>query len=198
MLNVAAHHGDIDLFDHLVARGADPSRSNALHYAASCKDAVKANAMITHLIETYHLDPNASDSCGGLNDFVNMPGGLGPPCWNPLDHAVSNGNFLAAEALLKFGADPSNSIYEAIEQEQGPAVKFLLEAGADCSKGLHRAVIRDFLEGAELCLQYGADPADAERHDKELVDEPEDYGLPPCLRYKGMAPEMRKLLDEWK
>lgn len=191
VLNVAAHRGDIDIFDHLVARGADPSRSNALHYAATCKDAVKAAAMITHLIETYHLDPNASDSCGGLNELANLPGSFGASCWDPLNHAVSKGNFPAAEALLKFGADPSNSIHEAIEQEQGPAVKFLLEAGADCSKGLHKAVTQDFLEGAELCLQYGADPADAERHDKELADDPE--GL-----YKGMTPEMKKLLDEWK
>jgi ankyrin repeat protein len=106
VLNVAAHHGDTDLFDHLVARGADPSRSNALHYAASCKDAVKATAMITHLIETYHLDPNASDSCGGLNELANLPGGFGDPYRDPLNHAVSKGNLPAVEALLNFGADP--------------------------------------------------------------------------------------------
>jgi hypothetical protein len=75
VLNVAAHHGVLDLFDHLVARGADASRSNALHYAASCQDAVKATAMIIHLIETYHRDPSASDSCGRLNELVNLPGG---------------------------------------------------------------------------------------------------------------------------
>ena len=191
VLNVAAHHGDIDLFDHLVARGADPSRSNALHYAASCKNAVKATAMITHLIETHHLDPNASDSCGGLNELLDLPGGLGDPYRNPLDYAVSGGNLPAVEALLKFGADPSNFIDEAIEEKQAPAVKILLEAGADCSKSFPRAVTTDFLEGAELCLQYGADPADGERYGKELADDPH------CM-YKGMTPEMRKLLDEWK
>ena len=191
VLNVAAHRGDIDIFDHLVARGADPSRSNALHYAATCKDALKANAMITHLIEKYHLDPNASDSCGGLNELLDLPGGLGDPYRNPLDYAVSRGNLPAAEALLKFGADPSNSIYEAIEEYQAPAVKILLEAGADYSKSFPRAVTTNFLEGAELCLQYGADPADGERYDKELADDPH-------CKYDGMTPEMRKLLDEWK
>jgi ankyrin repeat protein len=191
VLNVAAYHGDIDLFDHLVARGAAPSRSNALHYAASCKNAVKATAMITHLIETYHFDPNASDSCGGLNELLDLPGGLGDDERYPLDFAVSGGTLPAVEALLKFGADPSNSIREAIEEKQATAVKILLEAGADCSKSFPRAVTKNFLEGAELCLQYGADPADAEHHDKELAEDPH------CM-YEGMTPEMRKLLDEWK
>jgi len=79
----------------------------------------------------------------------------------------------------------------AIEEEQAPALKILLEAGADCSKGLPGAVTQNFPEGAELCSQYGADPADGERYDKELADDPH------CM-YKGMTSEMRKLLDEWK
>jgi ankyrin repeat protein len=113
------------------------------------------------------------------------------PYRNPLDYAVSGGNLPTAEALLKFGADPSNSIDEAIEEKQAPALKILLEAGADCSKSFPRAVTTKFLEGAELCLQYGVDPTDGERYDKELADDPH------CM-YKGMTPEMRKLLDEWK
>jgi hypothetical protein len=51
VLNNAATLGDIDLFDYLVSRGADPSKSIALHAAARCPDPVKTKAMILHLVD---------------------------------------------------------------------------------------------------------------------------------------------------
>lgn len=100
VLNETAAAGDIELFDYLVSRGAKPSQSNALHHAVGCKDAAKGVAMISHLIDTYHLDVNADDSCGGLNELVQYSMHSG----SPLYCAVTSGNVAAAGVLLKNGA----------------------------------------------------------------------------------------------
>jgi len=100
VLNEAAASGDIALFDHLVARGAKPSRSNALHFATRCHDANKVVAMISHLIKKCDLDVNADTSCGGLNEFLEFE----PSPGSPLNHAVIASNAAAADALLRYGA----------------------------------------------------------------------------------------------
>jgi hypothetical protein len=164
VLNTAAIHGDIELFDDLVARGAESSGGNALHKAALCKEPLKTVAMITHLIEKHHRDPNADDSCGGLNELVGWDVCTG----NPHNYAVCRSNIPAAEVLLKYGANPPNSLPTAVGKRQAPAVKLLLEAGAEILYSLGLAVTQNFIEGAELCLQYGGDPADGELRDKEL------------------------------
>jgi hypothetical protein len=74
VLNKAAAQGNIEMFDHLVGRGADPSRSITLHTATQCEDPVKTVAMITHLIEKYRFDVNADEECGGLrSSFGSLP-----------------------------------------------------------------------------------------------------------------------------
>jgi hypothetical protein len=55
VLNRAGAYGDTDLFDHLVARGAKPSHSIALHHTASSERAI---SMIAHLIDKYHFNIN--------------------------------------------------------------------------------------------------------------------------------------------
>jgi ankyrin repeat protein len=187
VLNTAALHGDIDLFDHLVSRGADPSRSNALHHAALCKDSGKAIEMISHLIEKHNFDLEAEDGCGGLQELAGWA--VDDPYGSPLNYAACRGNIQAMEALLKYGADPSKSLSMAMNHKQGPVVKFLLEAGAKDTESFGIAVTEDYLEGAELCLQHGADPADGEMYDKETLQ---------IAEYDGMSADMRKLLDDWK
>jgi ankyrin repeat protein len=184
VLNAAAVYGDIDLFDYLVARGAKASQSNALHHAGRSNNAA---AMIPHLINTYHLDVNAHDSCGGLNELVK---------WDvtqhgsPLNYAVYYRNVPAAEVLLKYGANIGDACAIAIEKKSAPAVKLLLDAGADPSRGLGIAITQGFLEGAQLCLEYGGDIAIGEARDEYHAG----FGGP----YTGMSSEMRKLLDVWK
>jgi hypothetical protein len=183
VLNEAAAYGDIELFDYLVARGAKPSRSNALHNASGSKNSV---VMITHLIDTYHLDVNAGDECGGLNELVK---------WNttpgsPLNYAIQASNTSAAEVLLKYSAKIGHACEFAIKYQNPPAVKLLLDAGADPSEGLGNAITSDYFEGAQLCLEHGGDIAIGEARDKMVA------GL--GGRYTGMSSEMRKLLDEWK
>lgn len=161
VLNAAAARGDIDTFDYLVSRGAQPSRSIALHTATKCKDPSKTIAIITHLIEKYHLDPNADDTCNGLVNTVTPHLSDGPP----LNWAVVWNNIPAVELLLKHGADPSmgNTLIVALLAQQKfeypttPAIELLLEAGADATEGYLLAVQNDNLEAAEICLKYGAD-----------------------------------------
>lgn len=105
ILNEAAASGDIDFFDHLVARGAIPSWSNALHHASRCSDSVKVVAMIRHLVKKYDLDVNADPSCGGLNELVEIEGSPGPP----LNYAVTAFNLPAANTLLECGAKIGNA-----------------------------------------------------------------------------------------
>lgn len=183
VLNKAAGRGDIELFDQLVARGAKPSRSIALHNAACSQN---AGAMITHLIEKYDFDVNADDGCGGLNELVQ---------WNvtpkfPLSYAASMSNLPAIETLLKYGALVGEAWSYAIKHKNASVLKLLLDAGADASKSLAVAITKDYLEGARLCLEYGGDIAAGEVRDKMVAGFGDSY--------TGMSSEMRKLLDEWK
>lgn len=118
VLNEAAASGDIDLFDHLVARGAKPPRSNALHHATRCKDSNKVVAMISHLIEKYDLDVNADPRCGGLNELVEFDYSPG----SPLNCAVAASNVAAADTLIKYGANIGN----AEELTNSPEMKKVL------------------------------------------------------------------------
>jgi len=187
VLNETAKYGDIELFDYLVARGASPSKSNALHYAALCKDQAKVVAMITHLVDTYHLDVDGNEECGGLNELIK-----GDSLLYPLDYAVSPlGTIPAAEILLRKGAKIGDAWATAIKYKQAPALKLLLDAGADASKALVYTLDQDDLEGAKICIKYGGDIARAELRDKERTDDT-------TFIYNGMSDEMRKLLDEYK
>lgn len=52
VLNVIATNGDdIQLFDHLISRGANPHRSMALHRASKCQDPGKSIVMIDYLLD---------------------------------------------------------------------------------------------------------------------------------------------------
>ncbi|KAH6666253.1 hypothetical protein B0J14DRAFT_604506 [Halenospora varia] len=107
VLNRAAALGDIPMFDHLVIRGAIPSRSIALHTASKCKDSSQAGAMVYHLVQKYNLDVNADDLCRGLRWFHSL--GNGPPdSGSPLACAVKNRSVGAVKALLECGADVEN------------------------------------------------------------------------------------------
>ncbi|TVY93162.1 hypothetical protein LAWI1_G000864 [Lachnellula willkommii] len=184
VLNAAAAHGDIDLFNHLVSRSAKPHHSNALHNAVRSKNAV---AMVTHLVETYHLDVTASDVCNGLNE-LDLVGLKDTPKY-ALSYALRACNTPAAEVLLKYGAKIREALSYAITSQNISAVKLLLDAGADPSDGLCDAIVRDYLEVAQLCLEYGGDVAAGEARDQLVAG----FGG----SYSGMSNEMRELLDEW-
>jgi hypothetical protein len=56
--------------------------------------------MIAHLVDVHHLDVNASDSCGGLNELVEWQDS---PV-SPLNYAVTYSNLPAVETLFKYNA----------------------------------------------------------------------------------------------
>lgn len=161
VLNEAASRGDIAMFDHLVSRGAIPSRSIALHTASKCKDFTQSKAMITHLVKKYNFDVNADDLCNGLRWF-NSLGPSAPESGSPLACAVARENVGAVEALLECDADVENYcgfpgasydmkcqgikglvLRDAIEQGSKEIVKLLLAAGADALAGYTRVVALD-------------------------------------------------------
>ncbi|KAH8803451.1 ankyrin repeat-containing domain protein [Xylogone sp. PMI_703] len=184
VLDLAAAKGNIDLFDYLVARGAKFAQSNALVRATASQNAA---AMITHLVDTYHFDVNASDECGGLNEQAPW---IVTPVY-PLNYAVTYDNIPAIETLLKYGADIQWADSIAIGKKNIPALKLLLEAGADPSRNLCYTIRKDFLEGAQLCLEYGGDITLAKVYyeEEEAKYNHTDF---------EMSNEMEKLLDEWK
>jgi hypothetical protein len=77
VLNNVSANGDIALFDHLVARGADPHRSLALHSVSRCKDPAKTKAMIFHLLDVHHMPIEANNE--DLRDYFHASGDSGMP-----------------------------------------------------------------------------------------------------------------------
>jgi ankyrin repeat protein len=189
VLNKAAALGDIELFDHLVARGADPSRSIALHTATQCEDQVKAAAMVTHLIKKHGFDVESDEGCGGLRDFFSsFPEQEG----TPLNFAARYHNTAAAEVLLKNGAASQPlPLLTAVNKKATSILKLLLDAGADPMHGLEAATSCNNLEAAELCLEYGADPVQAEQYQSVRLSDP-------GIMVDEMSSEMKNLLSEWK
>ncbi|KAK9797889.1 putative Ankyrin repeat-containing protein [Seiridium cardinale] len=157
VLNNAAALGDVDLFDYLVSRGAEPGKSIALHTASHCLDPAKVKAMIAHLIEKYDFDPNADDNPTGMRLLGMMSDDTGVP----LDFAVRFKNIAAVEALLQHGADPNVRDHLPLREAVAlgwAATKPFLEAGADANVALSKAVETGELQIAKLCIEHKADP----------------------------------------
>lgn len=55
VLNNIAKNGDIELFDHIVFRGANPLRSTALHAVSLCRNVEKMATLIDHLLDHHHM-----------------------------------------------------------------------------------------------------------------------------------------------
>ncbi|XXH00073.1 hypothetical protein Hte_006415 [Hypoxylon texense] len=213
VLNNAAASGDIETFDYLVSRGANPLRSLALHHATRCRDPEKTKAMINHLLNKHHLDINACGDSLGLHEFeffIHGDDGAALKC------AVAHRNMAAIEELLKNGADPdgadpngkvprqyttSRAIGDCLHSGWLPALKPLLEGGANSTSALFTAISESNIEAARICLECGADPVRAEERDQLKVKDAEkraaEYGAEED-DYKGMNDEMRRLLRDWK
>ena len=167
LLNKVAADGDIDLFDYLVSRGADASRSLALHTASKFQDPEKSRAMVCNLLDRHNMDINVNDRT--FRDTFNGVSDQG----SPLCSAVIHRNLAVVQELLNRGASSSKPGFRPVSYavESGgflPALEPLLRAGADPTKALVMSVRCTNLEAAETCLEFGADPASA------LVDAIED------------------------
>lgn len=157
VLNNIAARGDIDLFDHIVKRGADPHRSLALHCASKCQDYEKSTAMIDHLLDVHNMDIEADNE--RLRDFFHAAGDSG----TPLKCAVYYHNLPAVRRLLERGANPRKALYTTIDNVISapwePALEPLLDAGASADDALEHAVDHLNFEAAKICVAKGADAA---------------------------------------
>lgn len=154
VLNRVAARGNVELFDHLVSRGADPSRSLALHCASECKDPVKTIVMIDHLLDTYHFDIEA-DSRQFLETGPRADHGT------PLRCAVHHHNIDAVRHLLERGADSESALRFAaggtiaIHRGWLPGLDALFDAGANVDRAFDHAVHCLKIDAAKACLDRG-------------------------------------------
>ncbi|PIA92164.1 hypothetical protein CB0940_09973 [Cercospora beticola] len=162
ILNGSAANADVELFDHLVSRGAEPARSLALHYTSKCKVPESAVTILSHLLDVYDMDIHADTD--DLRNFFHDS----PDSGTPLCSAIYYKNLAVVEALLKRGADPdrcgatghlptSKAMGDALFEGFLPALAPLLDAGADPTLALRHAVKRGNVDCAKVCLGYGAD-----------------------------------------
>ena len=160
VLNNIAKNGDIELFDHIVSRGADPLRSTALHAVSLCRNDGKMAAMIDHLLDHHHMDIEADNE--KLRDVFQVL----PDSGSPLVCAIYHENVAAVQKLLDRGANPKGSGRTPVTQSIGhyffsgflPALDPLLDAGADVDHAFRYAVCRNNAEAAKMCFERGADP----------------------------------------
>ena len=155
VLNRIAATGDIELFDHVVSRGADPKRSIALHRASKCRDPEKAIAMIDHLLDEHHMDIEAK-----TEDFRTLIDSLDNG--TPLTCAVYYKNLATVKHLLARGARPTPAVNQAVGiwaiPPFLPALGPLFDAGIDPDDILRLVVYTNNIEAARLCIEAGANP----------------------------------------
>jgi ankyrin repeat protein len=164
VLNRAASQGNVELFEHLVHRGADPSRSLALHRVSECNDSAKSAAMIDYFLDKHQFDIEADNR-------QLLKTGPRPDFGTPLHVAIYNKNIDAVSYLLKRGADPESGVDIAIGSSvimsEGwlPALDALLDAGANVDDAFDRAVDSLQVEAAKACLSRGTvSPSMIESH----------------------------------
>ncbi|KAI1084834.1 hypothetical protein F5B20DRAFT_222815 [Whalleya microplaca] len=190
VLNEAAAQGNMEMFDYLVSRGADPSQCLALHYATLYKpqDPTQVELNIAHLLQRYNYDVNGDDACNGLvklSDFT-YTGRDGPP----LRWAVYHHNVPAIESLLRHGAEASAALLVAVESDDLDALKLLLGAGGDATDACRIAATRSKTDATLICLEHGADPNPALVYDAKLTEAESTY--------KPMTGAIKALLKDSK
>jgi ankyrin repeat protein len=164
LLNNTVASGDIDLFDHLVRRGADTSLCTALHAASRCPDGPTSIAMVRYLLDKHNMDINRDND--DLRHFEHDSQDAG----SPLCSAILHKNLTVVHELLARGArvkdDPACSLICYYAAKPGgflPALEPLLRAGADATQALQQIVSTRNIDAAKACLQFGADPTPALR-----------------------------------
>ena len=173
LLNNIVASGDIDLFDHLVHRGADTSLCTALHAASRCTDGKTSIAMVCHLLDKHNMDINRNND--DLRHFFHDSQDSGSPLYSAIIHK----NLPVVHELLTSGAkvndDPACSLVGYYAARPGgflPSLEPLLRAGADATEVLQQAVMVTMnTDAAKVCLQFGEDPAPALR---EAIAQEED------------------------
>jgi hypothetical protein len=203
LLDRVAALGDVELFNHLVERGADPLQSSALHRASVCHDERKSLSMISCLIDRHKLELTTR-LYDGYNDVFDY----GPECGTPLDSAICNRNLPVAAELLRRGANkldltwPIQGALGGNEYQESALVLLMEVGGAGAQKVLGEAIRSDQLQGAILSLRRGADAALAlrEQFEEDGLAAAQDNALDATadgVYPRKMSRDMRSLLEGW-
>jgi ankyrin repeat protein len=208
LLDRVAALGNVEFFDLLVARGADPLRSSALHRVSVCHGEQKSLSMLSSLIDRHKLDISAN-MYEGYNDLFDY----GPENGTPLCSAVYNRNLPVAAELLRRGAknqDLTRPVqiaiggYCGIEYQEPALILLMEEGGVDAQKVLSEAVGLNQISAARLCLERGADSSHTLREqiledELSLAQELNPPSAVGSIKYhRKMSDEMRALLEQWK
>ncbi|KAK6209011.1 hypothetical protein LQW54_006759 [Pestalotiopsis sp. IQ-011] len=190
-LNHAALKGDLEMFDHLVSRGADPARSNALHFAArhENQDLATITSIMRHLIEKHGFDIDARDHTGGIPVERTYPVNSSDQPTEPVRWAAYHDKPASLQALINLGASPAPAVYDAATKNHIECLQILLKTGVDASEALALAAKRNYIQAAQLTLEYGATARQAlERRPRLRGTNRDPYSLRVCA-------EMAELLD---
>ncbi|EGP90937.1 uncharacterized protein MYCGRDRAFT_102079 [Zymoseptoria tritici IPO323] len=203
VLNQVAANGDIILLRYLVARGADLTKSVALHAVSRCHDLAASLPMLSYLLDEQHLDIDTDN-----DEFRYLNNNHEKDIGTPLCLAIYERNLPVALELIarganvhKFGGRGCEPVKKAIGEtrdlENGcllPVIRPLIAAGVDASYAMEHAIIVLRLEPAKLLLQCGADPVTGLREALEQDVEIRRKGSR-AMRERSQA--MVRLLEHW-
>lgn len=200
-LNHAALIGDLEMFDHLVSRGADPARSNALHFAAQheTQDLATMTSLMRHLIEKHGFDIDARDHTGGIPVERTYPVNSSYQPAEPVRWAAYHDNPISLQALINLGANPAPAVYDAVTKNHIECLHILLKTGVDASEALALAAKRNHIEAAQLTLEYGATARQAlERRPRLRGTNGDRYSLRICAEMGELLDRSEQYTSSWR
>lgn len=162
VLNRAANQGYVEMFDHLVSRGANPASlcSAAPRVLRRVRQPARCHGL-SHLVQQHEFDANGTSEPDGVHNSCWNPG---PYEGSPLNWAVyrgalrGGGEDAVVEALNMNSAEPDeDAIGLAAKYGTLSALELLLGPGGSATEGLIFAVKQNRLDAAQVCLHHGAD-----------------------------------------
>lgn len=200
-LNHAALKGDLQMFDHLVSRSADPARSNALHFAArhETQDLATMTSMMQHLIEKHGFDIDERDAVGGIPAERTYPVNTSYRPAEPVRWAACHNKPASLQALINLGANPAPTVYDAATKNRIECLHILLKTGVDASEALALAAKRNYLQAAQLTLEYGATARQAlERRPRLRGTNGDTYSLRVCIEMAELSDRSEQYTSSWR
>lgn len=200
-LNHAALIGNLEMFDHLVSRGGDPARSNALHFAAQheTQNLVTMTSLMRHLIEKHGFDIDARDHTGGIPVERTYPVNSSYQPAEPVRWAAYHDKPASLQALINLGANPAPAVYDAATKNHIECLHILLKTGVDASEALALAAKRNHIQAAQLTLEYGATARQAlERRPRLRGTNGDTYSLRICAEMGELLDRSEQYTSSWR
>ncbi|SMY18866.1 unnamed protein product [Zymoseptoria tritici ST99CH_1A5] len=209
ILNMVAANGDIKLLEYLVARGADLTKSLALHAVSSCHEPAKSLPMLSYLLDEQHMGID-TDTDEFRSDNKNKEYDSG----TPLCVAIYGRNLPIVLELMARGADIHTSsisgcepikkaIRDSRDMENGsllPIIQPLIAAGVGATYAMSHAIRALRLRPAGVLLRSGADAVAAleeAREQDEKIQHDQGLNWSRAMDYRSRSRNMVSLLSRW-